>query len=65
MKICFEKANFMMVINGMKKQTKIEICLFALNRMQVLWLVKEAHANRQRWAVARYCSSGATATATF
>ena len=46
MKICFEKANFMMVINGMKKQTKIEIYLFALNRMQVLWLVKEAHANR-------------------
>ena len=45
MKICFEKANFMMVINGTKKQKKIEIYLFALIRMQVLWLVKEAHAN--------------------
>ena len=30
------------MVNGMEKQKKIEICLFALNRMQVLWLVKEA-----------------------
>ena len=30
------------MVNGMKKQNKIEICLFALIPMQVLWLVKEA-----------------------
>ena len=40
----FEKVNNVMVY-GMKKQKKIEICLVALIRMQVIWLVKEAHAN--------------------
>ena len=38
----FEKVSNVM-INGMKK--KIEICLFALIRMQVTWLVKKTHAN--------------------
>ena len=43
----FKKVNTVMV-NGMKKQKKIEICLFTLIGMQVLWLVKEAHA---KWLI--------------